>query len=50
MHLSTPALFAPYVRLQLLHWDPLYADTAAGGTGGSGEALEATAGFDKQAW
>eukprot|EP00983_Pelagomonas_calceolata_P061107 1146667-Pelagomonas_calceolata.AAC.5 len=33
----------------LLQWDPLYADTAAGGTGGSGE-VEATAGFDKQAW
>jgi len=28
--MSTPALFAPYVRLQLLQWDPLYADTAAG--------------------
>ena len=26
MHLSTPALFAPYVRLELLRWDPLYAD------------------------
>eukprot|EP00200_Dunaliella_tertiolecta_P007949 CAMPEP_0202376512 /NCGR_PEP_ID=MMETSP1127-20130417/6991_1 /ASSEMBLY_ACC=CAM_ASM_000462 /TAXON_ID=3047 /ORGANISM="Dunaliella tertiolecta, Strain CCMP1320" /LENGTH=980 /DNA_ID=CAMNT_0048974315 /DNA_START=38 /DNA_END=2981 /DNA_ORIENTATION=- len=49
MQMSTPALFAPYVRLQLLQWDPLYADTAAGGTGGSGE-VEATAGFDKQAW
>ncbi|GIL59704.1 hypothetical protein Vafri_14431, partial [Volvox africanus] len=29
MHLSNPALFAPYVRLELLHWDPLYG-TAEG--------------------
>ncbi|CAK9234297.1 unnamed protein product [Sphagnum troendelagicum] len=24
MSLSAPAIFAPYVRLELLHWDPLY--------------------------
>ncbi|KAG2502106.1 hypothetical protein HYH03_000598 [Edaphochlamys debaryana] len=40
MHLSTPALFAPYVRLELLHWDPLYGATA--------EAPYQ--GFDTQAW
>eukprot|EP00798_Chlamydomonas_sp_ICE-L_P023240 gene23240-30464_t len=49
MHLSTPALFASYVRLELLHWDPLYADSASHG------ALETSRegvhkGFDQQAW
>jgi GC-rich sequence DNA-binding factor len=26
MSLSAPAVFAPYVRLELLHWDPLYGN------------------------
>ncbi len=30
MSLSVPALFAPHVRLELLRWDPLYADAAPG--------------------
>jgi hypothetical protein len=28
MSLSCPALFAPFVRLELLRWDPLFADAA----------------------
>lgn len=31
MHLSNPALFAPYVRLELLRWDPLFADSPSPG-------------------
>ncbi|XP_039139753.1 transcriptional repressor ILP1 [Dioscorea cayenensis subsp. rotundata] len=27
MSLSAPAIFSPYVRLELLHWDPLYKKT-----------------------
>lgn len=27
MSLSVPAIFSPYVRLELLKWDPLYEDT-----------------------
>ena len=66
MHLSTPALFAPYVRLELLHWDPLYADgdvpsgpppSTEGGTAGLGapaasfQAREGVhQGFDRQQW
>lgn len=38
MHLSTPALFAPYVRLQLLSWDPFM------------QAPGSHAAFDKQDW
>ncbi|GFR43325.1 hypothetical protein Agub_g4394, partial [Astrephomene gubernaculifera] len=37
MHLSTPALFAPFVRLQLLQWDPLYGGGGAGGQQEQGE-------------
>lgn len=40
MHLSTPALFAPFVRLELLSWDPLYG--AADGAPYKG--------FDQQQW
>jgi hypothetical protein len=40
MHLSTPALFAPFVRVQLLGWDPLYSPPEGGGYKG----------FDEQAW
>ncbi|KAG2423252.1 hypothetical protein HYH02_015353 [Chlamydomonas schloesseri] len=60
MHLSTPALFAPYVRLQLLRWDPLYggggggegagaAGEGAGGGGGGGGGT-GYSGFDTQEW
>ena len=34
MQLSAPSIFAPYVRLELLHWDPLYG----------------SAGFDSMNW
>jgi GC-rich sequence DNA-binding factor len=34
MQLSAPSIFAPYVRLELLHWDPLYG----------------SAGFDSMRW
>ncbi|KAJ7515184.1 hypothetical protein O6H91_22G004000 [Diphasiastrum complanatum] len=34
MSLSAPAIFAPYVRLELLKWDPLYGDS----------------GFDRMQW
>lgn len=34
MQLSVPSIFAPYVRLELLHWDPLYG----------------SAGFDEMNW
>ncbi|PIA52184.1 hypothetical protein AQUCO_01000217v1 [Aquilegia coerulea] len=27
MSLSAPAVFSPYVRLELLHWDPLYKES-----------------------
>lgn len=40
MHLSNPALFAPYVRLELLRWDPLYGNA-------DGEPYQ---GFDSQEW
>ncbi|GAX80972.1 hypothetical protein CEUSTIGMA_g8407.t1 [Chlamydomonas eustigma] len=52
MHLSTPALFAPYVRLELLSWDPLYADGADHGADvGSRRRREGVhKGFDKQLW
>ena len=60
MHLSTPALFAPYVRLELLHWDPLYTDPggsrAQGGEGAASASAPLTpregvhTGFDKQGW
>ncbi|EFJ52932.1 hypothetical protein VOLCADRAFT_86421 [Volvox carteri f. nagariensis] len=40
MHLSNPALFAPYVRLELLRWDPLY---------GKAEGAPYQ-GFDTQEW
>ncbi len=57
MHLSTPALFAPFVRLELLHWDPLYADegqtqrrAADAAANGAGEREGVHKGFDKQAW
>lgn len=41
LSMSVPALFAPYVRLQLLKWDPLF--------GAAGDA-SAQPSFDKQAW
>ena len=47
MHLSTPALFAPFVRLELLAWDPLYGGGTAGGTVGGEAAYQ---GFDQQQW
>lgn len=52
MHLSTPALFAPYVRLQLLRWDPLYGGGGGGGGEAAGEAGAGGAytGFDTQEW
>ena len=28
MQLSAPSIFAPYVRLELLHWDPLYGSAS----------------------
>lgn len=48
MHLSTPSLFAPFVRLELMCWDPLFADSAPGGgtggtTGGTGGSTGGTA-------
>lgn len=57
LHLSTPALFAPYVRLELLHWDPLYADPGGSRAQGGSDAAATLApregvhqGFDKQRW
>jgi GC-rich sequence DNA-binding factor len=55
MHLSTPALFAPYVRLELLRWDPLFADaSSAPGAAANGSTPQTregvTRGFEKQAW
>ncbi|KXZ48179.1 hypothetical protein GPECTOR_30g275 [Gonium pectorale] len=48
MHLSTPALFAPYVRLELLRWDPLYG--GGEGTAGVGSAVVPYKGFDSHDW
>ena len=45
MHLSTPALFAPYVRLELLNWDPLYADGELPGGSAVTSSETATAGL-----
>ncbi|KAG1674309.1 hypothetical protein FOA52_013498 [Chlamydomonas sp. UWO 241] len=63
MSLSTPALFAPYVRLELLHWDPLFSDGAprvlfakGGGVGSdNGDSsdqrdIRVHKGFDALAW
>lgn len=44
MHLSTPALFAPFVRLELLTWDPLFSSSKHS-TGGSSSAS-----FQNQRW
>jgi GC-rich sequence DNA-binding factor-like protein len=37
MPLSAPAIFAPFVRLDLLHWDLLFGRPTAGGSTGCGE-------------
>eukprot|EP00955_Chlamydomonas_euryale_P100459 365286-Chlamydomonas_euryale.AAC.3 len=59
MSLSAPALFAPFVRLELLHWDPLYADgapkrvlfgAAAAGGGEQQQDVRVHKGFDAMQW
>ena len=36
MTVSSPAVFSPFVRLELLGWDPVYGASTAGTCAGSG--------------
>lgn len=49
MHLSAPALFAPYVRLELLCWDPLYCRAAPDGAASNGNEASSRS-FDQHVW